>query len=262
MLSSRLPSILPRLGGVAERFKAPVLKTGVLVRVPWVRIPPPPLQTLGSCARRIRRGTRCANFRRRNERGRISAMSRVEITTADGTCPSYVFRPATGSGPWPAVLVFMDGVGIRPALLELGVRLAKNGYFVLLPDLFYRSGPYEAMDARTVFSDPEQLKRLREKFSSHVSQAKIMSDTRAFLDYLASEPDVKAGGIGVTGYCMGGLMALTAAGTFPERIVAAASFHGSRLATDAPESPHWLAPKMKARLYVAGAIEDATFPDE
>jgi len=189
-------------------------------------------------------------------------MSRVEITTADGTCPSYVFRPATGSGPWPAVLVFMDGVGIRPALLELGVRLAKNGYFVLLPDLFYRSGPYEAMDARTVFSDPEQLKRLREKFSSHVSQAKIMSDTRAFLDYLASEPDVKAGGIGVTGYCMGGLMALTAAGTFPERIVAAASFHGSRLATDAPESPHWLAPKMKARLYVAGAIEDATFPDE
>lgn len=189
-------------------------------------------------------------------------MSRIEITTAEGICPSYVFRPAAGSGPWPGVLVYMDGVGIRPTMLELGVRLAKSGYFVLLPDLYYRSGPYEAMDAKTVFSDPEQRKRLVEKFSSHISQAKVMSDTRAFLDYLATEPDVKAGGIGVTGYCMGGRMALTAAGTFPDRIVAAASFHGSQLASDAPDSPHLLAPQMKARLYVAGAIEDASFPDE
>lgn len=189
-------------------------------------------------------------------------MSRIEIVTAEGVCPSYVIRPPTGNGPWPAVLVFMDGVGIRPAILDLGTRLAKSGYFVLVPDLFYRSGPYEAMDPRTVFSDPEQRKRLAEKFSSHISQAKVMSDTSAFLDYLASEPDVKPGGIGVTGYCMGGLMALTAAGTFPERIVAAASFHGSRLATDAPESPHWLAPKMKARIYVAGASDDPGFPDD
>jgi carboxymethylenebutenolidase len=189
-------------------------------------------------------------------------MSRIEIITADGTCPSYVFRPALGSGPWPAVLVFMDGVGIRPAILDLGVRLAKSGYFVLLPDLFYRSGPYEAMDARTVFSDPEQRKRLAEKFTSHISEAKVMSDTRAFLDYLAAEPDVKAGGIGITGYCMGGRMAIVAAGTFPDRVVAAASFHGSQLATDAPTSPHLLAPKMKARIYVAGASEDAGFPDE
>ena len=189
-------------------------------------------------------------------------MSRIEITTADGTCPSYVFRPAAGSGPWPAVLVYMDGVGIRPAMLDLGVRLAKSGYFVLLPDLYYRSGPYEAMDPRTIFGDPEQRKLLSEKFSSLISPAKIMSDTRAFIDYLASEPDVQAGGIGVTGYCMGGLMALTAAGTFPERIVAAASFHGGRLATDAPESPHLLAPKIKARVYVAGATDDASFPDE
>ena len=189
-------------------------------------------------------------------------MTRIEITTADGICPSYVFRPAVGSGPWPAVLVYMDGVGIRPAMLDLAVRLSKSGYFVLLPDLYYRSGPYEAMDARTVFSDPEQRRRLVEKFSSHISQAKIMADTSAMVDYLLAEPDVKAGGIGVTGYCMGGRMAITAAGTFPDRIVAAASFHGSLLASDAPDSPHLLAPKMKARIYVAGAIEDASFPDE
>ncbi|HYP98329.1 MAG TPA: dienelactone hydrolase family protein [Polyangiaceae bacterium] len=189
-------------------------------------------------------------------------MSHVEITTADGICPSYVFRPAAGSGPWPAVIMYMDGVGIRPAMLELGVRLSKSGYFVLLPDLFYRSGPYEAMDASKVFSDPHLRKQLQEKFSSHISQAKVMSDTSAFLDYLAAEPDVKAGGVGVTGYCMGGRMAITAAGTYPDRIVAAAAFHPGGLVTDAPDSPHLLAPQMKARLYVAGAIEDAWFTAE
>ncbi len=186
-------------------------------------------------------------------------MTKIEIETKDGKCPSYVYRP-TGSGPWPAVLVFMDGVGIRPAMLEVGERLAVHGYFVLLPDLFHRSGPYEPMDA-TVFSDPEKRKVLMEKFFALATPANVMSDTRAFLDYLAAQPDVKPGGIGTTGYCMGGLMSLTAAGTYPDRIVAAASFHGGRLATDAPDSPHLLAPKMKARLYIAGAIEDASFPD-
>jgi carboxymethylenebutenolidase len=187
-------------------------------------------------------------------------MCQIEIKTKDGTCPSYVYRPS-GAGPWPAVLVFMDGIGIRPAMLEIGEELAERGYFVLLPDLFYRSGPYEPMDPHAVFGDPEKRKVLMEKFFAHATQANIMSDTRAFLDYLAAQPDVKAGGIGTTGYCMGGLMSLTAAGTFPDRIAAAASYHGGRLATDAPESPHLLAPKMKARVYVAGAIEDQGFPD-
>ncbi|MFL5343470.1 MAG: dienelactone hydrolase family protein [Hyalangium sp.] len=188
-------------------------------------------------------------------------MTKIEIATKDGKCPSYVFRPS-GHGPWPAALVFMDGLGIRPAILELGERLATNGYFVLLPDLYYRSGPYEPMDAKTVFTDPEKRKVLMEKYFSLATSANIMSDTRAFLDWLAAQPDVKPGGIGTTGYCLGGLMSLTAAGTYPDRIVAAASYHGARLATDAPESPHLLAPRMKARVYVAGAIEDTTFPDD
>ena len=156
----------------------------------------------------------------------------------------------------------MDGVGIRPAMLEVGEELAKHGYYVLLPDLFYRSGPYEPMNPHTVFSDPEQRKVLLEKYFSLATQANIMSDTRAFLDYLAAQPDVKPGGVGVTGYCMGGLMALTAAGTYPEQIVAAASYHGSRLATDAPGSPHLLAPQIKARIYVGGATDDSSFPDD
>jgi carboxymethylenebutenolidase len=188
-------------------------------------------------------------------------MEKITIRTRDGACPSYVYRPGK-AGPWPAVLVFMDGLAIRPAMLELGERLATYGYFVLLPDLFYRSGPYEPMDPKTVFSDPEKRKVLMEKFFAPATPANIMSDTRAFLEYLATQPDVRPGGIGTTGYCMGGLMSLTAAGTYPDRIVAAASYHGGRLATDAPDSPHLLAPKMKARVYVAGAIEDQSFPDD
>ncbi|MGH7211541.1 MAG: dienelactone hydrolase family protein, partial [Acetobacteraceae bacterium] len=179
----------------------------------------------------------------------------------DGDCPAYVYRPASGA-PWPAVLVYMDGLGIRPAMLELGQRLADDGYFVLLPDLFYRSGPYEPMDPRTTFADPEKRKTLFEKFFAPASPANIMSDTQAFLDYIGTQPDVTTGPIGTTGYCMGGLMSLTAAGTYPERIAAAASYHGGRLATDAPDSPHRLAPKMKGRVYVAGAIEDQSFPDD
>jgi carboxymethylenebutenolidase len=187
-------------------------------------------------------------------------MNRIDIRTDDGLCPSYVFRP-TGEGPWPGILVYMDGIGIRPAMLEIGERIASHGYFVLLPDLFYRAGPYEPIDARVAFTDPEKRKEMAKKFGM-TTPSNVMADTRAFLGYLAGEREVKPGGIGTTGYCMGGLMSLTAAGTFPDRIIAAASYHGARLANDSPESPHLLAPRMKARVYVAGAIEDASFPDD
>src|SRR5271154_6868209 len=193
------------------------------------------------------------------ECAKVVPMSKVEIQTHDGTCPSYVYRPS-GSGPWPAVLVFMDGFGIRPAMLEIGERLATRGYFALVPDLFYRSGPYE-MDPHKVFADPELRKILMEKFFAKANIANVMSDTRSFLDFLAASPDVKPGGVATTGYCFGGIMSLSAAGTYPERIVATATYHAGRLATDAPDSPHLLAPKIKARVYVAGATEDASFPD-
>lgn len=188
-------------------------------------------------------------------------MSEVEIVTRDGLCRSFVFRPRDGAAAWPGVLMYMDGVGIRPAMLDVAERLSSYGYFVLLPDLYYRSGPYEPMNARTLFSDPAERKILMEKFFSHATTTNIMSDTSAFLDYLAAQPDVKPGGFGTTGYCLGGLMSLTAAATYPDRIVAAASFHGGRLVTDAPDSPHKLAPKIKAQVYIAGAIEDASFTD-
>jgi len=193
---------------------------------------------------------------------RNKAMSKIEIRTADGSCPSYVYRP-DGDGPWPAVLVYMDGLGIRPALLELGERLATHGYVVLLPDLFYRGGPYEPVDARAVFADPDKRKAHAEKFASAgVTQANIMADTRYFLDYVASRPDVTPGAIGTTGYCMGGAFSLAAAGAYPDRIAATASYHGGRLVTDTPDSPHLVAPRIRSRVYIAGAIEDASFPDD
>jgi carboxymethylenebutenolidase len=187
-------------------------------------------------------------------------MTSIEIVTHDGICPAYVTRPDR-NGPWHAVLIYMDGVGVRPAMLEVAERIADHGYFALLPDLYYRSGPYAPMNAKTVFSDPAERKILGEKYMSLATQANVMADTQAFLDYLATEPDVKAGGIATVGYCLGGHLSIAAAGHYADHIVAAASYHGSRLATDAPESPHLLAPKMKARLYVAGATGDASFDD-
>ncbi len=183
----------------------------------------------------------------------------VTIETADGACETSVFRPE-GKGPWPALLFFMDGVGIRPALFEMGERMAAAGYFVLLPDLFHRAGPYTAPDPAKLFSDPE----LRASWSKKVGGLTpdgAMRDTKACLDFLSRQPDVKQPEVGVTGYCMGGRLAVWAAATFPDRIVAAAAFHPGGLVTDAPDSPHLLAPKIKGKIYVAGAIEDAHFTD-
>jgi carboxymethylenebutenolidase len=179
----------------------------------------------------------------------------VEIVTVDGTCPVHVLRPG-GHGPWPAVLVFMDGIGMRPALVELGERLARVGYFVLLPDLFYRAGPYEPLDPAKLFGDPEARKVWFAKFAATATVDNIMRDTRAFVAYLAAQPDARQPKIGTVGYCMGGRMSLHAAARFADRVAAAASYHGGNLATDAPDSPHLVADKIRARVYVAQAEND------
>jgi len=185
----------------------------------------------------------------------------LEIRTKDGICPSSVFRPA-GTGPWPAILMYMDGPGIRPALFDMGERLAGHGYFVLLPDLFYRLGPYGPLDPKMLATDPVKRQEWLTKFMPSASRSNVRQDTAAFLEHLSAEPDVVQPKIGTTGYCMGGGHSLTAAGAYPERVAAAASYHGGRLATDEPDSPHLLAPRMKAKVYVAGAVEDASFPDD
>lgn len=188
-------------------------------------------------------------------------MNKVDIATRDGICPACVFHPQD-HGPWPGVIMYMDGPGMRPAVQELAERLAGNGYYVLLPDYFYRSGPYAPVDPKVVFTNAELLERHRERFMTPATPERLMSDTEAFLAFLDARADVADGGYGVVGYCMGGRLALLAAGTFPERIAAAASYHGGGLANDAPSAPHVLAPRMKARVYVAGAIEDPHFDEE
>src|SRR4051794_15233169 len=110
-------------------------------------------------------------------------MSRTTVTiaTAEGRCEASTFRPDSGDGPWPAVLVFMDGIGIRPALFEIGERIAQRGYFVLLPDLYYRSGPYVAPDPKKVFGDPEARSAWFARTMALLSHEKVRSDARAFL---------------------------------------------------------------------------------
>ncbi len=187
-------------------------------------------------------------------------MESVSIRTRDGECPANVFTPV-GGGRHPAVIFFMDGLGIRPALLEMGQRLADHGYVVLVPDLFYRAGGYEPLDPKAVFATGDVRSALAHLFSS-TDNRRAAEDTEAFLDYLNSREDVAGDRVGTTGYCMGGAISLTAAGTYPDRVAAAASFHGGNLATDSELSPHLLAPRMAARVYVAGADNDSSYPPE
>ncbi len=189
------------------------------------------------------------------------AKSEVRIPTPDGEARAYVFTPA-GEGPWPAVIFFMDAPAIRPALFAMCERLAGHGYYVLLPDMFWRAGPYEPINLKEAFKDEESRRATMGKFMASTDPERSTRDTGAFLDWLALQPQVKPGKVGCTGYCMGGGLALRAAGNFPDRIAAAAAFHGGRLATDAPDSPHLLAPKIRAKVYVAGADEDAGFPPQ
>jgi carboxymethylenebutenolidase len=185
----------------------------------------------------------------------------IEIKTDDGTAPASVYRPS-GKGPWPGVLMFMDGLGYRPAMFEVADKIAEHGYVVLLPDVFYRVGAYTPPDPKKLFTDEAVRGEWFKKMFGSVDQEKVMRDTRAYLDVLMSQPDVRGPHIGTTGYCMGAGFSLAAAGFFPERVAACAGFHPGRIATDEPTSPHKLAPKMKARIYIGGASEDANFPDD
>jgi carboxymethylenebutenolidase len=189
------------------------------------------------------------------------AMTQVSIPTPDGDARAFTFHP-DGQGPWPAVIFFMDAPAIRPALFQMCERLAGHGYFVLLPDMFWRAGPYEPINLAQAFKDEAARREIFGKLMGSTDPQRSTRDTGAFLDWLAGQPQVKGKKVGVTGYCMGGGLALRAAGNFPDRVVAAAAFHGGRLATDDPQSPHLLAPKIKAKVYVGGADEDAGFPPE
>ena len=183
----------------------------------------------------------------------------VDLKTPDGVMATRTFHPGPGKHH-PGVIFFMDGLGVRDALIEMARRIASNGYYVALPNLFYRSGSYAPFDGPSVFGNPAERERLM-GIVMEVTPARVMSDTSAVLDLLKGEAAVDAQKVGTVGYCMGGGPAIRAAGAFPDRVLAAASYHGGHLATDAPDSPHILTCKARGRVYIGYAENDNSFPE-
>jgi carboxymethylenebutenolidase len=153
----------------------------------------------------------------------------------------------------------MDAFGPRASLYGMGERIAGHGYTVLVPDLFYRFGAYGPLDAKTAFAN-EVTGPLIRRMLAETTQEMTIGDSGAFVEAL-SENGV-TGPVGAVGYCMGGARALNAAAAYPERIAAAASFHGGNLASDAPDSPANRAGSIKGRVYVGSAGVDNSFPPE
>ncbi|MFI5507076.1 dienelactone hydrolase family protein [Mycobacterium sp. NPDC051804] len=179
------------------------------------------------------------------------------ITTADGTSPVTLHTP-DGDGPWPGIVMYPDAGGVRQTFREMGDQMAAYGYAVLVPDVYYRDGDWAPFEMATVFSDEDERKRLFSMISK-VTPDIMTTDAGAFFDYLSARPEVSGEAFGTTGYCMGGRTSLVVAGRVPERVAAAMSFHGGGLAADDPGSPHLLADRMKAAVYVGGAENDASF---
>ncbi len=185
---------------------------------------------------------------------------KIEIRTADGTSGGLLFRPEAGSR-YPGVIHFTDIGGIRPARQDMARRLAAEGYAVLVPNVFYRTGEPPMFDFPLRPGEERTTKRLAE-LSGPLTPEAIASDASDYLDFLAGHSSVRDGAIGVVGYCFTGKMALYAAASRPDKIAAAASFHGGGLVTDAPSSPHLALPAIKARLYFGHATNDRSMPAE
>ncbi|HEX4246964.1 MAG TPA: dienelactone hydrolase family protein [Pseudonocardia sp.] len=190
-------------------------------------------------------------------------MPRTEVTidTEDGSCAATLHTPA-GDGGWPAVILYADAGGVRDTFYAMADRLAGLGYAVLLPNFYYRVGEYEPFDVATAFGDPAERERLM-KLSASLTGEMAVRDGAAYLEFLAGRSEVTGTGVGTTGYCMGGRLSLITAGSYPDRVAAAASFHGGRLADpEDTHSPYLFADRIRATVHVAAAENDASFPPE
>ena len=178
----------------------------------------------------------------------------VMVPTPDGEADCYFVHP--GEGAHAAVIVWPDVKGIRPAFRAMGKRLAQSGYSVLVVNPYYRTHKGAVISPGEQWSDPA----VREKLMPHarsLSPETCVTDGRALVAYLDQQAAVDTKRkIGVTGYCMTGSYTMRLAAAIPERIGAGGSFHGGRLATDKPDSPHLLAPQMKAAFLIAIAEDD------
>jgi carboxymethylenebutenolidase len=190
----------------------------------------------------------------------------VEIKTSDGTCDAAFIHPKSLSktGSYPGVLIWPDAFGLRPSLRTIGRNIASEGYSVLVPNPFYRVSKAPFNDAsRFNFQNPDDMAKLRPLMASVNAPGNAEKDAAAYVAFLDAQKEVNKGKkIGTQGYCMGGALVVRTAAAVPDRIGAAASFHGGGLVNDKSDSPHLLAPKIKARMYFGiAANDDAKQPD-
>jgi carboxymethylenebutenolidase len=187
----------------------------------------------------------------------------VEVRTADGLCDAAFLHPATGTHP--GVLIWTDIFGLRPAFRAIGRRLAAQGYAVLVPNPFYRTARAPVVvDASSFdFANPADRAKAEQWSASVRLPGTIEKDAEAHTAFLDAQPQVdRTHKLGTHGYCMGGPLVFRTAAQVPGRIGAAATFHGGGLVTDKPDSPHLLAPRIRARMYLAiAASDDAKQPD-
>jgi carboxymethylenebutenolidase len=183
----------------------------------------------------------------------------VEIPTRDSHVTTFICHPERG-GPFPVILFYMDAPAIREELRDMARRLGTSGYYVMLPNMYYRAG---VMELGPINPDPEspERKRMYELMNS-LSIPLVMEDTKALLAYADGQLAANTKIIGTVGYCMSGRYAVNAATHFPDRVKAAASIYGTHLATDQPDSPHLAASKTKAELYFGCAETDIYAPQE
>jgi carboxymethylenebutenolidase len=179
----------------------------------------------------------------------------VMVPTPDGSADAALFHPA-GAGPWPAVLMWPDILGLRPVFREMGRRLAAEGYVVLVPNPFYRTKRAPIVTGAFDFNDPKQFQPLLE-LKAALTDAAIDKDAAAFISFLDKQKQTnRRKGAGVQGYCFSGPFAFHTGAVRSDRIRAVATFHGGGLVTKDANSPHLLIPKTRASFVVAIARND------
>ena len=179
----------------------------------------------------------------------------LDIQTADGAMNTFVTHPEEG-GPHPVVLFYMDAPGKRGELHDMARRLGTAGYFVVLSNLYYRR------DRNFRMGTGDDARRIMFEHMDSLNRTTLLTDTAAMLKFADTDPAARRGKIGVVGYCMSGPFAFWAAAEHADRVAAAASFHGVRLCTDDPQSPHRYASAIKGELYVGCAQTDTWAPPE